>query len=127
MKKLALLLLFAPVLSQAAVTVQARARCGEDVIEQTFQLNDEIKSFSIENECGTKTTVTLTQESAEGAEFSVEVNKEQTRDKDAVEIDVVVVKAAYDETVKFHCESCVIDADLEMVVSPLEVVEADAA
>ncbi len=124
MKRLALLLLFAPVLSQAAVKVEARARCGEDVTEQTFQLNEDTKSFSIENECGTRTTVTLTQESAEGAEFSVQVSKEKTRDKDSVEGEDVAVKASYGEAVTFHCESCVIDADLEMVVSPLEVAES---
>ncbi len=123
MKRLALLLLFVPIVSQAAVLVEARARCGEDVIEQIFELKDEVKSFSIENECGTKTTVTLTQESDEGAEFTVQVNKEQTRDKDAVDSEKVAVKASYGEAVTFHCESCVIDADLEMVVSPLEVAE----
>ena len=121
MKRLALLLLFAPVLSQAAVKVEARARCGEDVTQQVFELNEETKSFSIENECGTRTTVTLTQESTEGVEFLVQVNKEQTRDKDSVEGEEAVVKAPFGEAVKFHCESCVIDADLEMVVSPLEV------
>ncbi len=125
MKRLALLLLFAPVLSHAAVTVQARVRCGEAVTEQTFQLNDEKNSFFIENDCGTRTTVTLTSESAEGAEFSVQVNKEQAGDKEAVESEAVVVKTSYDEPVKFHCESCVIDADLEMVVSPLEVAQAE--
>ncbi len=126
MKKLLLLLLFAPVLSQAAVKVQARARCGEDVTEQTFELTSEQNSFFIENNCGTKTTVTLKAESAEGAEFAVQVNKEQTRDKDAVDSEEVAVKAPYGEVVKFHCESCVIDADLEMVVSPLEVAEPAA-
>lgn len=125
MKKLALLLLFVPVLSQAAVKVQARARCGEDVTEQTFELTNEQNSFYIENACGTKTTVTLTQESTEGAEFTVQVNKEQTRDMDAVDSEEVVLKALYDESVKFHCESCVINADFEMVVSPLTVAQAE--
>jgi hypothetical protein len=125
MKRLALLLLFVQVVSQAAIKVEARARCGEDVTEQTFELSSEKNSFSMENECGTKTTVTLQRESVGGAEFTVRVNKEQTRDKDMVESEEVVVKAAYGEPVKFHCESCIIDADLEMVISPLEGIQAE--
>jgi len=125
MKRLALLLLFAPVLSQAAVKVEAQARCGEEVTKQTFELTDEQNSFFIENDCGTRTTVTLKHELPEGVEFAVQVNKEQTRDKEAVVSEAVLMNAPYGEVVKFHCESCVIDAELQLVVSPVEVVSAE--
>ena len=124
MKRLALLFLCVSVISQAAVKVDARARCGEDITEQTFELDKVGSFFSIENECGTKTTVTLKQESSEGAEFSVQVHKEQTRDKEAVDSEARFMKTAYGDPVQFCYKNDVIDADLEMVVSPLESTEA---
>ncbi len=123
MKKLALALLLVPALSTAAVKVDSRARCGDDFVEQTFELTEKKSSFEVENSCGLHRVITLKQETADFAEFLVETTKEKTSDKGEVACSSTV-KVPYSEPVVFKCSSTVVDAELELIVTQLSIVES---
>ncbi len=122
MKKLVLALLLVPALSTAAVKVDSRARCGEDFVEQSFELTMEENSYDLENSCGLHRLITLTNEAEDFAEFQIDTQKTETEDKGEVDCSSTL-KVPYGEPVVFKCSGTDVDAELELIVTLISTKE----
>jgi hypothetical protein len=108
--------LLVPLFANSAIQLNVKARCGTDITEQTFELDDVANGFIFDHDSGVRTTIVLESESPQSANFAVLVSK------DDKEVATSQIKAIYGEPTTIKCPAANIDAEMTIIATQLNFV-----